>query len=303
MSDTLINEEAVQGHNAPPDHGKIAADRMNEEYAKERKAVDDLLGEALHLIGSKDKNIPAVYVEDDETMGRFATLVKRLRDTSAQLLSHHKKEKEPYYRAGQAVDRFFFGLAELCTRRNKTDAAGAADILQARVDDFMQKKLAAEEARRAEARRLAQAEEDRLTRLRLAQEQAARDALLKAERAKKPENIEAHQTTAADNAAKAIETRGAENVARDKTVEATQAAAAKPADLVGTRVSNDTKVTMARENYCEVEDVSLLEGATLWDFVRDDAKIQAVKDWAKITQYKRPMPGAKIGSRPKTVIR
>lgn len=306
--DTMTNNDAenpraIVGGNAPPDHGALAAERMNEEYGDLKKTVDELLAEALPLIGSKEKNIAPVYVTDDATMGDFAKLVKRLRDVAVQLASHHKREKEPYLRAGQAVDRFFFGLHELCTRRNRTDKPGAADILQARIDDFMQRKLAQEQARRNEEARLAREEEDRLTRKRLADEEAARQALAASERARKTENVEAHQAKAADHAASAASSKAEENIARERAVETANAAAAKPADLVGTRVSDDVKVTMARENYAEVDDVAKLSMADLWPFVDDDAKVKALKAWAKVTQYKRQMEGARIGSRPKTVIR
>lgn len=296
------NREAIGGNN-PPDWGKIVADEMAEKYAGEFKEVADLLGEAVVLIGSKERGLPPQHVTDDDSMGIFAKIAKRLRDANSRLESHRVKEAEKYLRGKQAVDRTFFGWMEKCTRQKKTDPSGAADILLARVDDYMQRKLAAEEARRAEEARKAREEEDRLTRERLAQEEAARQSLAAAERARKPENVEGHQAAAADAAAAAIETRAQENVARERTVETTHAAAAKPADLVGTRVSDNTKVTMARENYCDVTDVALLDRDQLWAFVKDDAKIAAAKDWAKVTQYKRQMPGASIGSRPKTVIR
>lgn len=281
------------GHNKAPDYGTIAAQEMTEKYSKLAKTIQELLAEAAAL---------PKEVNDDETMGLYAKLVKRFRDISGQLEEHHGVEKEPYLRGGQAIDRYFFGWLEKVARRKKTDKAGAADILQARVDDYMQRKAAAERARRDEELRKAQEVERQATAKRLADEQAARDRLAAAERAKKPENVEAHRDAAADHAAAAIESKADETVARSTLADAAEAAGAKTADMVRTRVSDDTQVTMQQVSYCEVTDVDKLDAVALWPFIKDDAKIAACKAWAKTTGHKRKMAGAEIGFRDKTRI-
>lgn len=286
--------DAGAGHNAPPDHGALAAQRMAEEYAGFSREVDELMAEA--------KNAPRIC-NDDETMGTLSKLVKRLRDKASTALTFHRTEKDPYYRAGQAVDRFFFGAHERLARREKTGKAGAADVLGAIVDDYMQRKLAEETRVRQAAERAAREAQKKLDDERIAAEKVAADALAAASRARKPENIDKHQTTAANAAAAAQDAKPMQAVMQERLVEATAAAAAKPSEMVGTRVSDDTKVTMRMEAYCDVTDVAALDKKTLEPFVTDDAWIAAAKAWAKVTQHKRQMAGASIGHRPKTVIR
>jgi hypothetical protein len=293
MSD-LLNVDAVAGHNAPPDHGRIAAERMEEEYSKLAGQVDALLDEA--------RTAPTT-VTDDETAGILAKLVKRFRDVTAQLKSYHTTEKEPYLRAGQAVDRYFFGLIEKCSRRNIRDKPGAADILQARIDNYQQQKLMAERIRRDEEARLAREAEERIRDERIAQEAAAEEARKAAERARKAENIVAHQATASTHQVAANALTAREDLAREQRIEAQQAAAAKPSEMVGTRLSDDVKVTMRTEGYCNILDVNELDMVALWPFIDDAAKEKACRSWAKTTGYKKQMPGADIGFREKTVIR
>lgn len=294
MTDELVNQAAVVGHNEPPDHGKMAHERMLEEYGGVTVAVEKLLAEA--------REAPKT-VNDDETAGQLAKLVKRLRDVAAQCGAYHKKEKEPYLRAGQAVDRYFFGLIEKCARRQRTDKPGAADILQARIDEFMQRKLAEERRQREEEARKAREAEEEATRKRLAEQAAADAARLAADRARKPENIEAHTERAEQHQTAADTARLEENTLRDRTMETAQAAAAKPSAMVGRRVSDDVKLTMRTEAYCEVTDVEQLDKDVLWAFVDDAAKVKACKSWAKTTGHKRQMAGATIGHREVAVVR
>ncbi len=43
--------------------------------------------------------------------------------------------------------------------------------------------------------------------------------------------------------------------------------------------------------------------AKLWPFIKFDAKQVALNQWAKSTDYREPMVGAKIGRRPKSAVR
>lgn len=290
----LMNERAVAGDNAAPNHAQLVAEQLERDYQESAQTVAGLLEEA--------RQCPTV-VNDDETMGVLSGIVKRLRDATARLAAFHEKEKAPHLRAGQAVDKFFFGLIEKCQRRNKTDKPGAADILVARVNDYNQRKLDEERRVREEAARKAREDEQRLAAERDAAEKVVREREAAAARARNADNIKAHEDAAKAAAVTAADAAAKQEAARDQRQEAEASAAAKPGDMVRARVSDDTTVTMAKEGFAEVTDIDKLDMAALWPFVKDDHKAMALRAWAKVTQYKREMPGAAVGLRNKTVIR
>lgn len=290
----LLNADAVMGHNAPPDHGAIAAERMEEVYGSFLRQVEELIAEAAAA---------PTEVTDDHTAGILAKLIKRLRDTTNQAISYHKVEKEPFLRAGQAVDRYFFGLIERCARRNRTEKPGAADILQARIDAWMARKLAEERRKREEEARIAREAEEAARKAREAEQRAAAEAAAKAERARKAENIQTLQAQAELHESAAREAAAQEEIAKDRRLDAQQAAAASPSEMVGTRVSDDVKLSVRREGYIEILDVDFLDMKELWPFIKDEEKIRAAKAWAKTTGFRKPMPGAEVGFRERSVVR
>jgi len=276
-----------------PDQGKATADQLARDYAELAASVTTLLDEA--------RELPALC-ESDEVMGQYAKVIKRLRDLTARIGAYHDAEKEPFLRGGQAVDRFFFGLWERCAKRNRTDKPGAADVLQGRVDAYMIAKAEAERRKREdEARRARQAEEAARREAEQA-EQARREAEAKAARTRNEERLRLANAASVAAAEQARISREAEEKAAEVRREAELQAMAKPADLAGTRVSDDTKVTLRREYYAEVTDVSQLDGLTLWPFVSDEAKAQALRRWAQVTQHKRQMSGAAVGYREKSRV-
>jgi hypothetical protein len=60
---------------------------------------------------------------------------------------------------------------------------------------------------------------------------------------------------------------------------------------------------MAAEPYAVVEDYAALDKNALWPFVTRSAIEQALRAWARTTNYGTQMPGARVGRRPKTVVR
>ena len=124
-----------------------------------------------------------------------------------------------------------------------------------------------------------------------------------AERARKPETTVAKSAMAdlAESAASGSKIEA--DLALGKAEEAHIATLAKPADLVRTRVDEGPTVTMATEPYAIIEDESLLDRDRLWAFISLDAKEKALRAWAKTTGYNHPMAGAKIGRRPRSVVR
>lgn len=292
------------GHNKPPLARSIAAEEgdfalvttafLEDEYASRPKIAAALLQEA--------RDLP-VEIEDDATKGKYTSLIKRLRDESKALEALHSKEKSPYLRGGQAVDQFFFGLIDKLARRDKKAKAGAADVLGNRLTDYDTKVLERERQRlRQEA-----AERERIARE--AQEKADREAReaeeahRAAERARLPETTAAKEAIAEVRQAAATEAKVDAAIAIGKAEEARIATFAKPADIMRTRGDDGTLSTMATEPYAEIEDDRLLDKEVLWPFIKFEAKEQALRSWAKTTSHNQQMAGAKIGKRPRSVVR
>lgn len=293
MSD-IENPRATIGDNNPPDQAQIVIERLTSEYAGVVTQVDEALERARHH--------PKI-IENDTVLGEVATTVKALRDVNVVCDSHHEAEKQPYLRAGQAVDQFFFSLMERLGRRSKTGRPGAIDILMARINDYQTRKLEAERIAREEIARKAAAAEAaaRAEADRLRKEAEYQAAAL--ERARAPHKIE-EKTAIAENAAAAAQVAQIDAmVARDQAEAADFATRATPADMVRTRVEGGSMVTMGRVPYVEMLDAELLNKELLWPFISDKEKERALKAWARTTSHTKPMAGTIIEMRHGSTVR
>jgi hypothetical protein len=281
------NPRAVMGANQQsPDY----AANMQKELEGNYQALSDAASRHLETA----RALPAM-VDSDETMALFAPIVKDLRDTAKRADSIRTAEKEPHLRRGQAVDQFFKGIED---RLNK-----AVVILEARVNDYQQQKLAAERRRREEeARAAAQAAAEARARAE-AEEAARRAAALAADRARTQENMAKRQEemqAAAKGAEEAREeARRREQEAEDARVETLR----KSSDLVRTRLDDGALVTMRQVPHVAIEDRYKLDYALLAPFLKEDHILSALKAWAKTTSHRTPMAGAIIEMRDATVIR
>lgn len=282
------------GHNVSPDYAATIADRLGEDYAELVNGVRKLLDEA--------RTMPPAINSDTE-MAPVASLIERMRDTASRIKTFHTTEKEPHLRAGQAVDQFFFGWWEKLARRKTTDKAGAADILQARVNDYMQRKLDAERKARAEAEAKARAAEEALRREREEAARKAQEAAAAAERARKQSNIDAHAKRAAEEAEKAAALAAEQARAAQAADDARIDTLAKPADMVRTRLEGGPMVTMRQVPVVVIEDVSLLDLEALRPHIKEEALLQALKAWAKVTGHKKQMAGAVVKMVDEAVVR
>jgi hypothetical protein len=276
------------------DYAKEEVDRLGRDYAETVRGVETLEDEF---------EAAPVEIADDEEKGIVASLIKRMRDADKRVEGLREIEKTPYLRRGQGVDQFFGRLAERLFKRNKRDRNGAADTLQERLTAYDTKKLREEqERRRKEAEEAARiAREEAAKAAKAARE--AEEARLSAERARKAENVAA-KTVLADvaeqeAAAAQIEAAGAAEAAEAAYVETL----ARPADIMRNRGADGTLTTMAREFYAEIEDETKLNKEILWTFISLDAKEKALRQWARNTGHRQQMAGAKIGDRPKSVVR
>lgn len=285
LTDTTESREVI-GHNNPPDWAAITTEAMTTQYA------DLMASTATMLAGAQE--LPKI-VESPEDSEIVSKAVKDLRDTSARAEAARVAEKEEFLRKGNAVDQFFKGLQ---TRLNK-----GADILHARVHNYNERRRIAEEERRrrelAEAQRIA-----REAQKRLAEEQRLRaDAERAAARARKPENIEAHEQRAEQHDEKAESARVDTLMATAAADEARLAALQPAAEMVRERFDNGVLNTMGKEGYVEITDIDQIDLNALRPYLKDEHVLAALKAFAKKTSYKKPMAGAIIEMRHKTVIR
>jgi hypothetical protein len=286
------------GHNLPP------LPRLISEEENLAPKVTEFLGEEfaglpieVSALLEKARALPKV-IEDDDVMASHAKMIKEFREVTKRIEALHAKEKAPYWTSGQAVDSFFFMLLEKCTKRTKTSKPGAADVLQGRLDVYLEAKRL---AREAELRREAQ-EAERLAREAQAkadrEAREAEDARLAAERARKPDAIVAKTAVADARATAATESMNAAGIAMSRAEEAHIATLAKPADMVRQRV-DDLTLTMSTKPYAVIEDEALLDRDKLWPFIKFDAKEAALTAWAKTTSHNQQMTGARIGKKAK----
>jgi hypothetical protein len=297
MSDTFTAPGI--GHNEQgPDYAAQEVVRLAREYP-ELDAVEE-------EIGADAKALPRP-VESDEDMSAYIAIIKRAKEHRANLVAWHAKEKLPWYQRGIGTDNFFFRRIERFGRRNKNDKPGLVDILSAHVHDWQERKRLAEEARRrAEAeeaaRKLREAQEAEAKRLREAEE-----ARLAAERARKPEHIERKDQIAAQLEAAAQAATVEATMAADKALEATTATGASAAQMVRTRV-DEGMATMGTTKTAAIVDFAALKSSpvaltALAPFLKHEWLEQAVRQWARTTNYSEELPGVSVGTQRKTIIR
>lgn len=287
--DTHVDHKFGIGHNNPPPT-LMDADTLAMLFgsADQDGKYTPLAKDVAALLADIGATVPKV-IETDHDNGIIAAHMESLRTTLKTVGNYHEAEKAPYLTAGRFCDQFFFSFRDRLTK--------ARDILQARGNDYTQRKIAQERAERMriarEAEQAAQKERERLAQIerdRIAAEQAA-------ERARKPENIAAHEDRAQDLRSTEAIAQVDAMIAADKVEDTTRAAAAPSADLARTRHVTGQLSTAKQVPFVKIEDDSKLDKAILWSLIDDDAKLKALKVYAKITKYKKPMDGAIIEMR------
>lgn len=289
------NPRAVIGSNVGEiDYAKLEVERLRSDYAELLRSVEELESEATALPD---------HVDDDETKGRFTSLIKRLRDAAKRADGFRELEKQPFLRRGQGVDQFFFAVIDRIAKRNKRDRDGVADSLLASVQDYDDRVLRAEQERRRKEAEEAARKAAELRRQEEEERRKAEEARLAAERARKPET-QAVKAEIAEQAEQAVvETKIEAEIAEQRAEEAYVETLARPAEIMRRRGDDGTLSTMAREPYAEIVDDSLLDKAALWPFVSLDAKEKALRAWAKANGHRVQMEGAAIGFRNRSKVR
>jgi len=298
---TPIDTRVAPGSNEAPDFAKEVTDRIASEYIGLSNTLDELVNEIPKLPEKVSSDADALMV---------GALIKRMRDLDSRVESVRTLEKEPYLRGGNAVDSFFNAMRDMIGKRNKNDRKakdGYTDILQYRINDYQNQKLAEERARReaeAEAARRAAALADARAR---EQAQAAEEARQKADRARKAETIALNHTLADQKAAEAAHAKQAAADALQAAEDARLATFAKPADMARVRgnaeAGGGVTLTVAQEPFAMVTDRAKLNWALIAPFFTDAEVEKALRAWARTTGHRVKMDGAEIGFRNKGVTR
>lgn len=276
------------------DYAAEVVSQLSKDYEELRNSVAGVL--------TRLRALPK-EIADEATLEDYSSVIRDGRDLRKRLDAYHDAEKQPYLRSGQGVDQFFFGLEEKLARRKPRDPAGGLDVADARVDDYMQKKLAAE---RAERERVAAEERVKADAIRRQEEEARRaaeESAAKAARARNTETIAAHQAEAERNRRIADETREAEILADQRATDAQIDTKASAADMTRTRLDTGAVATMAQVPFVQIDDVTKLDKELLWPFLKEEHVLMALKAWAKTKSHKTPMAGATIELRNKGQVR
>jgi hypothetical protein len=275
------------------DYAREESERLQRDYAELARTAQSLFDEAAE--------VPDVI--EVEHKSAVVELIKRIRDVTKRVTGIHELEKLPHLRRGQGVDNFFFGLHDSLMRRDKKNRPGIGDTLNQRLTELDVRLLAEENERR----RLAAEEAARIARAKAeAEAKAAREAdekRLAAERARLAETRAAKQEAAAEAERAASAAIVEAKVAEAAAEEAHVATLSRPADIMRQRTAAGTLSTMQQETFAEIEDPALLDAIRLWTFVTFEAKQKALNGWARSTDWREQMPGARVGRRPKSQVR
>lgn len=286
-------DQSLIKNNELPDYAAEVTARLRKDYALLFETVTDVL--------RRLRELPKV-IEDESTLSAYASPIKEARDLCKRLDVYHDAEKAPFLRGGQGCDQVFFGEISKLARRAEKEPAGAVDIAQAQVDDYMQRKLTAErEAREAVAREEARKAEE-IRKREEAARAAALEATQKAARARNAEIVAAHQAEAHRQAVIAAEERARQIVAEQQAEDARIDTLAPAADMTRTRLEGGALATMGTVPFVQITDVTLLNKERLWPHLKEEHILMALKAWAKTQSHKTPMAGAVIELRHKGKI-
>lgn len=236
---------------------------------------DDLLRDEAEL--------PAV--ESEEAVREVGDYLKLIRSAIKTADGRRVELKEPYLLCGRHVDGFFKGITEPLEALDRRTLS--------KLDAYQQRKLAAERrARDEEAAR--QREEARQARLEADQLAAAAAAA----ETRSPGGTTA--TRLFENAS--LELDRAE-IADQAAIVAQQAAEAKPADLVRTRGTFGSVVTMQQRWVGEIQDRETLDLEALRPFLKHEDLQRALNAYVKVHQDRKPLRGALIEQRAVSTVR
>lgn len=234
--------QAKPGHNQPPPDADPLLERLQKDHA-------DLLARRDALLSGIGR--APTEIVDEETAGKMADFVDlQLSAFIKQVDTVHDTEKAPYLAGTRTVDGFWHTLKDQVEAGIKT--------LNQRRKKYADDKAAAERKRR-------EAEADRLRQEAAAAQRAAEQA--------------AETVTTETDLSSAIDAEAAAQTATVAAEKATQAAAAKPAELGRTRGAYGGRTTLRTEWTFADLDRAKIDLEALRPYLPEDALQKAVRAW------------------------
>lgn len=179
-----MNQTAAIGHNNPPTEAEIAADKLRDEYELENEMAKSLA----------TRELPE-RIDDEEAAGKMSDFIKAVVSHQSKLKEIHKREKEPFLRAGNVVDGWLRGHSDALDAIKRKALALTGDFLQ-RKEDAERKRL--EELAEAERQKAAKFEAQAQAHTEAGIEDTAQDLHDAADQAMdKAEMLQIHAATAA----------------------------------------------------------------------------------------------------------
>lgn len=285
------------GHNAEAAGMLRPADDLalyfESRYQDRQNEVSDLLAN----IGGRTEGIEGApaKIEDEAGNGIIAAYMEKLRTSTKIIEALRVNEKAPYLKAERFIDQYFNGMLD---RLEKTQT-----ILQARGNDYTTRKAQAERLRLA---REAQEAAEKARKEAAVAAQAAADAAeleAKANRARKPENVEKLEQQTAEKIAEADVLAAQALAARDNAAAAATQAAASTADLTRTRFGTGHMATGKQVGYVEITDLEKIDLNKLRPYLKVAVIQAALNALAEQHDFNIKIEGANVGKRDAAVYR
>lgn len=209
-------------------------------------------------------------IKTDDESGPWQEVIAEMDALGHDIESARGIVKEPFETAVSIANGFFFGMH--APRKGQT--LGRLQIARDKIGEeilgYLNRKEAAERARRIEAARVAREQEEA--------------ALLKAEEERRKQQAaeEASRPKAASNAGvRAAVAEADASAAASRAFEAEALAEAKPADLARTRSTGGVLASTKVEWSFKIDDIDAVKGAPLWKYVPRAGKEAAIRAYIK----------------------
>jgi hypothetical protein len=260
------------GHNIVPSN---VVERLEADFAALLATAADELNAA--------EQLPEVIATADD-MSAVASAAIKLRDLTVRCESHRRAEKEVWLRGGETVDAFFF-------RRLRDPLDLKRRILSRRLDIYKQLQLAEARAQR----------ETEAINARQRQRQARRTQEETEDAVGRARSFESKLQREQEAAAARVES----DVANARAEEATLQTKAKAASMIGEHFEGERSglVTMRKHEVVYIDDVSKLDLEQLRPYFKEEHLLQALRAWARATNFTRQMSGATVALRETTAVR
>ena len=245
--DSLLNTEAVPGHNSPPEPVEVLRAHLRETYTDLAKRFADIMAMANRLPAEMDDDAEAKLTEAIKVCTKFSRNAEVCR----------LEANEPHRALIAATDGFFKGMSDKVDElKKKMNSEFLTPYQQDKADRERRRRAeearAAEEARK-EQERLKRAEEKRLAEARAAEEAARQEAQRKEREAREAEQRRKDEAAAEIRRAEEEKKEAARKIAEAKAAKDREAAAAAKAEKEAAQRAIDEAKEKSRREAAEAK--------------------------------------------------